>query len=77
VIESFGETAPTGGAGGTGIALYKRSIYAEINDRIVRYSLSTDSVVPKIVLKRSSPNCLWVAIIPCIPSLSVTMDPAM
>ena len=28
-----------GGAGGTGIGLYKGSLYAEINDRIVRYSL--------------------------------------
>src|SRR5271170_5269335 len=37
VKERFGETAQTGGAGGTGIALYKGSVYAEINDRIVRY----------------------------------------
>jgi glucose/arabinose dehydrogenase/mono/diheme cytochrome c family protein len=46
VIERFGETAQTGGAGGIGIGLYKGSIYAEINDRIVRYSLSADSIVP-------------------------------
>ena len=39
VIERFGETVQTGGAGGTGIGIYKGSIYAEINDRIVRYSL--------------------------------------
>ena len=39
VIERFGETVQTGGAGGTGIGMYKGSIYAEINDRIVRYSL--------------------------------------
>src|SRR6202167_2867909 len=39
VNERFGETVQTGGAGGTGITLYKGSIYAEINDRIVRYSL--------------------------------------
>src|ERR1017187_6498219 len=31
VIERFGETAKTGGAGGTGIGLYKGWIYAEIN----------------------------------------------
>jgi glucose/arabinose dehydrogenase/mono/diheme cytochrome c family protein len=46
VIERFGETVQSGGAGGTGIGLYKGSLYAEINDRIVRYVLSTDSIVP-------------------------------
>jgi glucose/arabinose dehydrogenase/mono/diheme cytochrome c family protein len=46
VIERFGETAKTGGAGGTGIALYDGSIYAEINDRIVRYSVAPGSIVP-------------------------------
>ncbi|HMI54205.1 MAG TPA: c-type cytochrome [Candidatus Saccharimonadales bacterium] len=47
VQERFGETIQSGGAGGTGIGLYKGSIYAEINDRIVRYSLAADLVVPK------------------------------
>jgi glucose/arabinose dehydrogenase/mono/diheme cytochrome c family protein len=47
VIARFGETVQTGGAGGVGIGLYKGSIYAEINDRIVRYALSGDSIVPK------------------------------
>src|SRR6201984_2322119 len=46
VIERFGETVQSGGAGGTGIGLYKGWIYAEINDRIVRYSLPGNSVVP-------------------------------
>jgi glucose/arabinose dehydrogenase/mono/diheme cytochrome c family protein len=46
VIERFGETVQTGGAGGTGIGLYKGWVYAEINDRIVRYSLPGDSMVP-------------------------------
>jgi glucose/arabinose dehydrogenase/mono/diheme cytochrome c family protein len=46
VIKRFGETAETGGAGGTGIGLYKGSVFAEINDRIVRYSLAGDSIVP-------------------------------
>src|SRR6185369_9186278 len=45
--ERFGETAHSGGAGGLGIGIYKGSIYAEINDRIVRYSLPADSIVPK------------------------------
>lgn len=44
-VERFGETVASGGAGGTGIALYKDSIYAEINDRIVRYPLAAGSVV--------------------------------
>ncbi len=47
VIERFGETIQTGGAGGTGIALYKGSVYAEINDRIVRYTLPAGSIVPQ------------------------------
>ncbi|TAM82471.1 MAG: c-type cytochrome [Acidobacteria bacterium] len=46
VIRRFGETAQTGGAGGVGIGLYKGSIYAEINDRIVRYALTSGSIVP-------------------------------
>jgi glucose/arabinose dehydrogenase/mono/diheme cytochrome c family protein len=46
VIESFGETVQSGGTGGTGIGIYKGSIYAEINDRIVRYSLPAGSIVP-------------------------------
>jgi len=46
VIERFGETARTGGKGGTGIWFYNGSIYAEINDRIVRYTLSSGSIVP-------------------------------
>ena len=47
VPERFGETVATGGAGGTGIALYKGSIYAELNDRIVRYGLAAGSIVPQ------------------------------
>lgn len=47
VIERFGETVQTGGAGGTGIGLYKSWIYAEINDRIVRYALPAGSAVPR------------------------------
>jgi len=47
VIQRFGETVQSGGAGGSGIAMYKGAIYAEINDRIVRYSLPSGSIVPK------------------------------
>jgi glucose/arabinose dehydrogenase/mono/diheme cytochrome c family protein len=47
VVERFGETVQSGGAGGTGIYIYKDSVFAEINDRIVRYSLAASSIVPK------------------------------
>ncbi len=47
VIERFGETAHSGGAGGTGIGLYQSWIYAESNDRIVRYALPAGSIVPR------------------------------
>jgi glucose/arabinose dehydrogenase/mono/diheme cytochrome c family protein len=47
VVERFGETAQSGGAGGTGIGLYHGWIYAEINDRIVRYALPAGSLVPQ------------------------------
>jgi glucose/arabinose dehydrogenase/mono/diheme cytochrome c family protein len=47
VIERFGDSIETGGAGGSGIGLYKGAIYAEINDRIVRYELTPGSIVPQ------------------------------
>ncbi len=47
VIQRFGETPATGGKGGTGIALYKGALFAEINDRIVRYTLSPGEIVPR------------------------------
>jgi glucose/arabinose dehydrogenase/mono/diheme cytochrome c family protein len=46
-IERFGGTLKTGSAGGTGIAIYNGKLYAEVNDRIERYALSGDSLVPK------------------------------
>ena len=46
VIKRFGETAATGGHGGTGIALYQSGLYAESNDQIVRYTLRRDSIAP-------------------------------
>jgi glucose/arabinose dehydrogenase/mono/diheme cytochrome c family protein len=46
VIQRFGETVQSGGAGGTGIGLYQGALFAEINDRIVKYELSPDSSVP-------------------------------
>jgi glucose/arabinose dehydrogenase/cytochrome c553 len=47
VIERFGETVVSGGHGGTGIAFHNGMIYAEINDRIVRYPLVPNEIAPK------------------------------
>ena len=42
----FGETVSSGGHGGTGIDLYNGGLFAEINDRIVRYALSENAIAP-------------------------------
>jgi glucose/arabinose dehydrogenase/cytochrome c553 len=49
VIERFGPGVPQGSAGGSGVALYNGYVYAEENDKIVRYKLPTDpnSIAPK------------------------------
>jgi glucose/arabinose dehydrogenase/mono/diheme cytochrome c family protein len=47
VIRRFGPTAAQGGKGGTGIALYRDGLYVEESDRIERYALSPDSIVPQ------------------------------
>jgi glucose/arabinose dehydrogenase/mono/diheme cytochrome c family protein len=47
VNQRFGETVRSGGAGGTGIGLYKGALFAEINDKIVRYALPPGSIVPQ------------------------------
>src|ERR1700730_14043825 len=46
VVKRFGESKAEGAAGGTGIALYWGAIYAEVNDRIMRYALATKEIVP-------------------------------
>src|SRR4029077_1216865 len=46
VIKRFGQTQADGAAGGTGIALYKSALYAEVNDRIMRYPLVAGEIVP-------------------------------
>jgi len=50
IIRRFGPDARQRNGGGTGIALYKGSLYAEEGDtlakRIVRYALSADSLAP-------------------------------
>jgi glucose/arabinose dehydrogenase/mono/diheme cytochrome c family protein len=42
----FGETYAAGSHGGTGIAIYKDGLYAEVNDRIVRYTLTGGATAP-------------------------------
>ncbi|WP_372784164.1 c-type cytochrome [Phenylobacterium sp.] len=44
-VTHFGQTPAEGSKGGTGIGLYKGFVYAEMNDKIVRYPLA-GSVVP-------------------------------
>jgi glucose/arabinose dehydrogenase/mono/diheme cytochrome c family protein len=46
VNQRFGATVADGGAGGTGIGLYGGALYAELNDKIVRYTLQAGSIVP-------------------------------
>lgn len=43
VIERFGAGVGQGSAGGTGIAYYNGAIYAEQNDKIIRYALPANS----------------------------------
>jgi glucose/arabinose dehydrogenase/mono/diheme cytochrome c family protein len=47
VIERFGDSAARGSAGGTGIQLYNGAVYAEVNDRIVKYALGANGIAPK------------------------------
>ncbi len=45
-VVRFGPSFAEGDHGGTGIALYKGYLYAETNDRIVRYALPPNGIVP-------------------------------
>jgi glucose/arabinose dehydrogenase len=45
-VVRFGDTREQGSAGGTGIALYNGALYAEVNDRIVRYALPAGTIAP-------------------------------
>ena len=47
LVKRFGETQAEGGKGGTGVYLYKNYVYAEINDRIVRYPLKDGEIAPE------------------------------
>jgi glucose/arabinose dehydrogenase/mono/diheme cytochrome c family protein len=46
VTVRFGDTIQKGAHGGTGIALYNGALYAEVNDRIVRYALPKEGIAP-------------------------------
>jgi glucose/arabinose dehydrogenase len=46
VIKRFGATFEAGNSGGTGIAVYRDGLYAETNDRIVRYQLTPGMISP-------------------------------
>ncbi|HEY4029784.1 MAG TPA: c-type cytochrome [Caulobacteraceae bacterium] len=45
-IARFGQTPSDGVAGGTGVQVYKGHVYAEVNDKIVRYALPAGGGVP-------------------------------
>ncbi len=45
-VVRFGGTVQSEDAGGTGIALYKGALYAEVNDRIERYALRDGNIDP-------------------------------
>ena len=42
----FGDSVQTGSGGGTGITLYRGGLFAEVDDRIVRYALPATGIVP-------------------------------
>ncbi len=46
--ERFGPTAKEGGTGGTGIALYRSALYAEVGDKILRYPLKPGALLPDV-----------------------------
>ncbi len=45
-VERFGQTFAQGGKGGTGLYIYKDWVYAELNDKIVRYALKDGEIAP-------------------------------
>jgi glucose/arabinose dehydrogenase/cytochrome c5 len=46
VDERFGATVQNGGAGGTGIGIYDGWLYAELNDKIIKYPLKKGAILP-------------------------------
>jgi glucose/arabinose dehydrogenase len=53
-VTRFGQTPADGVAGGTGVAVYKGHVYAEVNDKIVRYAIPSSGAPagksPEVVL---------------------------
>ena len=56
-IVRFGPTKADRNAGGTGVAIYKGYLYAETNDRIVRYQLPSSGIEPTAAPETSSRGC--------------------
>ena len=46
LIARFGDSVQSGDRGGTGIAVYHDAVYAESNDKILRYALASGSLTP-------------------------------
>ena len=46
IVRRFGETPASGGHGGTGMALFAGSLYAESDDKIVKYHLGANVIPP-------------------------------
>jgi glucose/arabinose dehydrogenase len=46
VVQRFGQSAAEGSAGGSGVAFYNGAVYAEQNDKILRYAIPEGSIVP-------------------------------
>ena len=47
MIERFGDGVAQGSAGGTGIRIYNGGLFAEQNDKIIRYPLPANVIVPE------------------------------
>ena len=47
IVRRFGDGVAQGSAGGTGIYYFGSGLYAEENDKIIRYALPKDAIVPK------------------------------
>src|SRR5882724_1843040 len=46
VVARFGDSLQSGDAGGTGLRLYNGALYAEANDKILRYALAPGDLTP-------------------------------
>ncbi len=46
-VERFGDGVPQGSTGGTGIRIYNGGLYAEQNDKIIRYALPSSGIAPQ------------------------------